>query len=54
MPDPYQDLIARLERLHRLGGAMALLGWDQEVTMPPAGARSRAGHRAALAEIIHE
>jgi carboxypeptidase Taq len=54
MTDRTQQLVARLQRLHRLGGAMALLGWDQEVTMPPGGAGSRAGHRAALAETIHE
>jgi len=54
VPEKYQDLLSRMQRLHRLSGAMALLGWDQEVTMPPSGARSRAGHRAALAEVIHE
>ncbi len=53
MTDPYLDLLPRLRRIHRLSGAMALLSWDQEVTMPAGGARSRAGHRAALAEIIH-
>jgi carboxypeptidase Taq len=54
MTDTYRQFTTRLEQLHRLGGAMALLGWDQEVTMPAGGARSRAGHRAALAEVIHQ
>jgi carboxypeptidase Taq len=53
MPDPYQQLLPQLQRLHRLRGAMALLSWDQEVTMPAAGIASRAGHRATLAELIH-
>ena len=53
MPDPHQQLIPHLQRLHRLRGAMALLSWDQEVTMPAAGTASRAGHRATFAEIIH-
>lgn len=53
MTDTHGRFTARLEHLHRLGGAMALLGWDQEVTMPPGGARNRAGHRAALAAVIH-
>lgn len=54
MRDRYQELVIRLHQLHRLGGAMGLLGWDQEVTMPPGGARTRAGHRSALAGVIHE
>jgi carboxypeptidase Taq len=31
-----------------------LLGWDQEVCLPPAGVASRATHLAALATVIHE
>jgi carboxypeptidase Taq len=54
MSDAYRKLIPRLQQLYRLGGAMSLLGWDQEVAMPPGGARTRAGHRGALAGIVHE
>ena len=54
MSEVYQKLLPRLQQLQRLGGAMSLLGWDQEVAMPPGGARARAGHRSALAGIIHE
>lgn len=54
MHDPYPQLVRHLQLVQRLGGAMSLLGWDQEVTMPAGGARDRAGHRAALAGVIHE
>ena len=54
MTDPYKVLCDRLREIHRLHGAMALLGWDQEVIMPPAAARTRAAQRATLAGIIHE
>ena len=54
MAEIQERLFPRLQRLHRLRGAMALLSWDQEVTMPAGGTGSRAGHRAALAEVMHE
>lgn len=54
MLSAYSRLLPHLQQLRRLSGAMSLLGWDQEVTMPPGGGRARAGHRSALAGIIHE
>ncbi|HOX24756.1 MAG TPA: carboxypeptidase M32 [Candidatus Krumholzibacteria bacterium] len=53
MPDAYARLLGHLQPIQRLNGARALLGWDQEVMMPPAGARSRADTCAALAEVVH-
>jgi len=53
MSDAYARLLELLQPIHRLNHALALLGWDQEVIMPPAGARARAHSRAALAEVIH-
>lgn len=37
-----------------LNAANAVLSWDQETYMPPGGAASRAGHRAALARMAHQ
>lgn len=37
-----------------LSAALAVLGWDQRVNMPPAAAAERAGQRATLSRIIHE
>ncbi|MDY0109504.1 MAG: carboxypeptidase M32 [Candidatus Krumholzibacteria bacterium] len=54
MPRSYQQFLERLRQIQCLNGTMALLSWDQEVTMPPGGARDRAAHRAALAGVIHE
>ncbi len=50
----HEELRDRLQTLQRLDGVMAVLGWDQEVAMPPGGARTRGNHRAALAGVIHE
>ncbi|MBD3221247.1 carboxypeptidase M32 [bacterium] len=52
--DPLATLHARLRELQHLNQAMALLGWDHEVTMPPRGATGRAAQRATLAGVIHE
>lgn len=54
MFDRHEELRDRLQTLQRLDGVMGVLGWDQEVVMPPGGARTRGNHRAALAGVIHE
>ncbi len=54
MSSAYEKFQAAVQTIHQLGGAMALLGWDQEVCLPTAGSPSRAGHRMALATVIHE
>jgi carboxypeptidase Taq len=50
----FQEYRRQVREIHDLGGALALLGWDQEVTLPRGGVSSRARQRAALATVIHE
>ena len=45
------DLAAEIDDLGRIG---AVLGWDQQVNMPPDGAEERGMQMAALGKIIHE
>ncbi|MGB3327825.1 MAG: carboxypeptidase M32, partial [Thermomicrobiales bacterium] len=52
--ETYDTLVSRLNRINDLHGALALLGWDQQTKMPPAGARARAERTATLAGIAHE
>jgi carboxypeptidase Taq len=54
MTGPYQEFLSKVRLIQHLSGAAALLGWDQEVCLPPAGTASRATHLAALATVIHE
>lgn len=49
-----EELRARLAEISDLGGARALLDWDQRTQMPPAGAEIRAEQLATLARIRHE
>ena len=54
LPKHYSDLIALKRQTGTLGSIMALVGWDQETYMPPAGAKARAEQSSTLAGIIHE
>jgi carboxypeptidase Taq len=49
----YQELIAHLQRVHSLGSIGELLGWDEQVNLPPESADQRAEQHAVLAEVIH-
>jgi carboxypeptidase Taq len=49
----FDDLMAHWRRIGALSAASGLLAWDQEVTMPRAGAAQRAEELGALAEVIH-
>jgi carboxypeptidase Taq len=49
----YDELLTHWRRIAALSGASAILSWDQEVTMPRAGAAQRAEELGALAEVIH-
>ncbi|MDO8683858.1 MAG: hypothetical protein Q7N50_10300 [Armatimonadota bacterium] len=44
---------ARLSEIYRLGCIDALLGWDQQVYMPPKAAQARAGQLEYMASAIH-
>jgi carboxypeptidase Taq len=49
-----QELRARLAEISDLGRAAGVLGWDQRVTMPPAGAPARADQLATLSRLRHD
>ncbi len=51
--EAYADLVARLKRVHLLGSVGELLGWDEQVNLPPDSADQRAAQRAVLAEAEH-
>ena len=51
---PYRELERRFERLHHLGGARAVLGWDNQTMMPEGGAAARAEQTALLGVLAHE
>ena len=54
MTELYAEFLTKVRLIQHLSGAESLLGWDQEVCLPPAGTASRADHLAALATVIHE
>lgn len=49
----YEQLIAKLKRAHVLGTVSGLLGWDEQVNLPPDSADQRAEQSALLAELQH-
>ncbi len=49
-----QKLRRIIAELSDLGGIQALLGWDQQVYMPPGGAEDRANQSALIAGIMHD
>jgi carboxypeptidase Taq len=53
-PDAFESLRRRLAEIADLGKIKALVQWDEQVTMPPGGAVSRAEQLALLARIVHE
>ena len=53
LTDVAAALNAHLRRVQTLESAMDLLGWDEQVNMPPGGADLRAEQQAALAEVAH-
>ena len=53
MSDSYERLVAKLKRAHVLGTVAGLLGWDEQVNLPPDSADQRAEQMALLAELHH-
>ncbi len=49
----YAELVARLQRTHLLATVSDLLGWDEQVNLPPASAEHRARQLTLLAELGH-
>jgi carboxypeptidase Taq len=54
MSEAYRALEARFARMSHVGGALAMLQWDQQVMMPPGGNGVRAEQMATLRQIAHE
>jgi carboxypeptidase Taq len=48
-----KELVALVQRAHVLGTVGDLLGWDEQVNLPPGAAEQRAAQRAVLAEVAH-
>lgn len=54
MGSKYQALAQHLSVIHDLGQANAVLGWDQQVNMPPGGVTARARQMSTLSRLSHE
>jgi carboxypeptidase Taq len=54
MGEHYQALLEHVSEIENVNKAAGLLGWDQQVNMPPGGAMARARQLATLARIAHE
>ena len=54
MGEKVAQLQQHLYRPHDLQYAVAILGWDQEVNMPPGGSNARAEQLATLSSLAHE
>jgi carboxypeptidase Taq len=52
--EPYPMLMSEIRQIGLLGSVSAVLGWDERVLMPPAGAQLRADQSALLATMLHE
>ena len=50
----FEELRERLAEISDLSKTRALLGWDQQVMMPPGGAAMRAEQLATIGRIIHQ
>ena len=49
----YAELLTHLNRIHRLETVAQLVGWDEQVNLPPESADLRAEQHSVLAETIH-
>lgn len=49
----YAELLERLKRIHLLGSVGELLGWDEQVNLPPDSVDQRAEQHAVVAEAAH-
>ena len=50
----WDQLTSRIDELDAIGGAMALLDWDQQTFLPVGSGASRGKQSAALGRIYHE
>jgi carboxypeptidase Taq len=60
MPTPsnsrsaYETLLTELREISLLGSIGSILGWDEQVMMPPGGAEHRANQMSLIARLTHE
>ena len=54
MASKYEQLVQKVNELHDLGKAQALLRWDREVNMPKAGDSIRIQQMTTLSRLIHQ
>lgn len=54
MNEAYESLLERIRGISTLNSVIAVLGWDQELHMPPRGGDSRASQLALLSSFVHE
>ena len=54
LQEKLETLKAKLKEIKNIQAAEAVLGWDQQVFMPPGGAEARAEQLATLSKISHE
>jgi carboxypeptidase Taq len=50
----YAELTGELKRLHRLSSLQSLLGWDEQVNLPPKSSDFRADQSSVLARVLHQ
>ena len=51
--EAYRELMQLVQRAHTLATVDELLGWDEQVNLPPGAAEQRARQHAAVAEVQH-
>ncbi len=49
----YKQLLEALEKCYWIHSTLSLLGWDEQVNLPPGSAEHRAGQTACLADLHH-
>jgi carboxypeptidase Taq len=49
----FTELTTLVQRAHSLGTVGELLGWDEQVNLPPGAADQRAAQLAVMAEVQH-
>ena len=54
MSEKFEELRTRLAEIIDLGAAASVLGWDQQVYMPPGGAEARAMQLSTLTKTTHD
>ena len=54
MQEFYDELRQRMGEITDIGSAGAVLGWDQQVNMPPGGAEARGRQLATLSKMMHD